>query len=258
MHVVDSTLFFSETSGGVRRYLLAKHEWLARQPGMRHTILVPGRHARFERDGVTLRPGWLLPGTFNYRLPLGLRAWTRTLEQLEPDLIEAGDAFHPAWSALRVAARRGIPAVAFFHSNLPELLSERFGTQLGHAAKRYLRWLYGHFDAVLAPSRLMCEHLESLGVARVVHQPLGVDMEVFSPGRRMLDVRARLGLAADTRLLGYAGRFSAEKNLHVLRAAFARLGEPYHLLLIGGSATRRVASNVSMVSYRADSCELAA
>jgi len=26
MHVVDATLFYSPTSGGVKRYLLAKHE----------------------------------------------------------------------------------------------------------------------------------------------------------------------------------------------------------------------------------------
>jgi hypothetical protein len=30
-HLVDLTLFFAPTSGGVRRYLLAKHEWLTRR-----------------------------------------------------------------------------------------------------------------------------------------------------------------------------------------------------------------------------------
>jgi len=28
MRLVDTTLFFSPTSGGVRRYLTAKHAWL--------------------------------------------------------------------------------------------------------------------------------------------------------------------------------------------------------------------------------------
>ena len=34
-HVVDATMFWSATGGGVRRYLLAKQAWLARQPGWR-------------------------------------------------------------------------------------------------------------------------------------------------------------------------------------------------------------------------------
>ena len=38
-----------------------------------------------------------------------------------PNLIEVGDAFHPAWCAARVARRRGIPLVAFFHSIFAEL-----------------------------------------------------------------------------------------------------------------------------------------
>jgi len=42
MHLVDTTLFFSPTSGGVKRYLMAKHDWLADHTSHRHTIVVPG------------------------------------------------------------------------------------------------------------------------------------------------------------------------------------------------------------------------
>ena len=80
---------------------------------------------------------------------------------------------------------------------------------------------------------------------------------MFHPRRRTLALRRRLGLAPDTRLLVYAGRFAGEKNLPVLLAAFAELGAPYHLLLIGGHRRARPAPNVSMVPYRRDSVELA-
>ena len=40
------------------------------------------------------------------------------------------------------------------------------------------------------------------------------------------ELRAQLGLPAETRLLVYAGRFAGEKNLPVLLQAFARLGRP--------------------------------
>ena len=256
MHLVDTTLFYSPTSGGVRRYLNAKHAWLAAHTRWQHTIVVPGRKNRFERGGLCTLSGFTVPGTFNYRLPLNVRRWKGVLERLEPTLIEAGDAFHPGWCAAAVAQRRGIPAVAFYHSNVPQILGRRFRT-IERPVRRYLRSLYGRFDTVLAPSRVMCEYLGALGVPHAVHQPLGVDAEVFHPRRGSLDLRQRLHLAPDTRLLAYAGRFAAEKNLPVLLEAFARLGAPYHLLLIGGHRRARPARNVTMVPYRRDSVELA-
>jgi alpha-1,6-mannosyltransferase len=43
----------------------------------------------------------------------------------------------------------------------------------------------------------------------------------------------------------------------VLLYAFARLGAPYHLLLIGGDRHARPTGNVTMIPYRRDSQELA-
>lgn len=257
MHVVDTTVFFSPTSGGVKRYLTAKHAWYAAHTPWRHTLLVPGEREQFVPGGISTLRGIRVPGTFNYRLPLDPQRWSSLLAALEPDLIEVGDAFHPAWCAAHVAQRRGIPLVAFFHSNLPQLVTQRMGTAIGAGFARYVRWLYARFDAVLAPSRFMRDYLYSLGVTRVICQPLGVDVDTFHPSQRTLDVRRELGLAPETRLLVYAGRFSGEKNLPVMFEALARLGSPYHLLLIGGGETKSFAPNVSAIPYRRDSGELA-
>jgi alpha-1,6-mannosyltransferase len=257
LHLVDTTLFYSPTSGGVRRYLNAKHSWLARHTHWEHTIVVPGRRNRFERGGLCTLAGFTVPGTFNYRLPLNVRRWKRVLDRLEPTLIEAGDAFHPGWCAAAVARHRAIPVVGFYHSNVPQIIGRRIRS-IERPVRRYLRSLYARFDVVLAPSRVMCEYLGTLGVRHALHQPLGVDAEVFHPRRRTLELRARLNLPARTRLLLYAGRFAEEKNLPVLFEAFAQLGAPYHLLLIGGHRRSRPAPNVTMVPYRRDSGELAA
>ena len=257
LHLVDTTLFYSPTSGGVRRYLNAKHAWLAAHTHWEHSIVVPGRRDRFERGGLCTLSGFTVPGTFNYRLPLNVRRWKRVLERLEPTLIEAGDAFHPGWCAAAVARRRSIPVVGFYHSNVPQVIGRRVRA-IERSVRRYLRTLYERFDVVLAPSRIMCEYLGELGVHHTLYQPLGVDAEVFHPQRRTLDLRARLHLSPGTRLLAYAGRFAGEKNLPVLLQAFAQLGAPYHLLLIGGHRRARPARNVTMVPYRRDSLELAA
>ncbi|MFI4866910.1 MAG: glycosyltransferase [Steroidobacterales bacterium] len=257
MRLVDTTLFFSPTSGGVKRYLTAKHAWLATHSAHRHSILVPGSDTRLRPGDISTVAGIPLPFTFNYRLPLSLRTWTRMLFALEPDLIEVGDVFHPAWCAAEVARQRNIPLVGFFHSHLAQLLGRRFGGGIERAVTRYLRQAYSRFDLVLAPSRLMSAYLAQLGIAHSAYQPLGVDTEVFSPARRVLDLRRVLELPDDARLLLFAGRFSEEKNLPVLRKAMALLGKPYHLVLIGGGRSARPSHNVSVLPYRRDSVEVA-
>jgi len=257
MHLVDTTLFFSPTSGGVKRYLTAKHAWLRAHSPHRHSILVPGARNQLQPGDISTVAGLRLPGTFNYRLPLSARTWTRYLSELEPDLIEVGDVFHPAWCGARVARDNNLPLVAFFHSNLAQVMGRRLGSLADRAVRRYLRTVYARFDLVLAPSRLMCAYLAELGVTRTEYQPLGVDTAIFSPERRSLDLRRKLGLSEQARLLIFAGRFSEEKNLHVLRDAMALLGEPYHLLLVGGGRASRPSHNITMLPYRRDSVELA-
>ena len=258
MHLVDTTLFYSPTSGGVKRYLTAKHAWLRDNTSWQHTIVVPGEKDHLERGEICTLSGFAVPGTFNYRLPVNPQRWIRLLRELEPNAIEAGDAFQPAWAAWRVAQQRGIPVAAFYHSNLPQILGRRFGGGLTERTLcRYLRGLYERFDVVFAPSRFMCELLNSIGVPHSLYQPLGVDAEIFHPKRRSDGLRRKLGLAAKTRVLVYAGRFAGEKNLPVLLQAFARLGSPYHLVMIGGKREARPTANVTMVPYRRDSLELA-
>jgi alpha-1,6-mannosyltransferase len=257
MHLVDTTVFFSPTSGGVRRYLTAKHEWLRAHTAYRHSLLVPGDVDRLVPGGISTLSGWRVPGTFNYRLPLAPRKWAQMLARLEPDLIEVGDAFHPAWCAAAVAQARGIPLVAFFHSNLPQIIGRRMGSSVRRRVEQYVRWLYARVDVVLTPSQRTCDYLADIGVPHTALQPLGVDTEIFSPARRVLNLRQMLGLGDDTRLLAYAGRFSGEKNIDVLMQAMARLGRPYHLLLIGGSQDGAPARNVTMLPYRRAGIELA-
>ena len=186
LHLVDTTMFWSPTGGGVRRYLQTKHEWLAGQPRWRHTIAVP-RVAGSEVAAGTL-PSLPLPGSGGYRLPLRRAAIARTLVALAPDLIEAGDPYRVAWGALDAAQTLGVPAVAYCHSNIVALArmaaGQRFGAAAARIAERYARHLYRGFDLVLAPSLSMVAHLRDWGIERVECQPLGVDSNVFHPSRR--------------------------------------------------------------------------
>src|SRR3954462_2624879 len=139
MHVVDATLFFSPTSGGVKRYLLAKHEWMRSHTNWGHSLLGPGEDTTRVAGGVVTIAGGKVPGTFNYRLPLNPLRWARAIDELEPDLIEIGDMFHTVWAAASVSNKRGIPLFAFYHSNLPELAAGRLGRPTQKIIEWYMR-----------------------------------------------------------------------------------------------------------------------
>lgn len=88
MHLVDITMFYAPTSGGVRTYLDCKHSYLTRQVGVRHSVLVPAGIDAPDADFHCLGAAPL--GTTGYRFPLRGGAWLRTLCRLQPDLIRPG------------------------------------------------------------------------------------------------------------------------------------------------------------------------
>ena len=246
VHIADITMFYAPASGGVRTYLDAKHRRLSIKPGIRHSLLIPGSHFS-EQDGIYTVPAPALPFGKGYRFPLRLAPWRNVLQDLQPDLIEVGDPYLTAWAALDARRQLDVPVIGFYHSDLPLLVSNRMGNWLTTNVEAYVSKLYGNFDRVLAPSQVMADKLTGLGVRNVFVQPLGVDLQTFSPSARDPGLRAELGIAEDTRLLIFAGRGSKEKNLPVLLNCMKRLGPRYHLLLVGSSMPAQVPDNVSVI-----------
>lgn len=257
MHLVDLTMFYPAVTGGVGTYLAAKARWLDAHTPLRHTIVAPMAPGLADEPHVVTIPGMPLPGSHGYRLPLSMRQAARAVERLRPDLIECSDPYQCAWSVLSAGHRLGVPVIAFYHSDLPTLVGQRFGEAARRSAMRYVARLYRQFDLVLTPSRVMVGRLRLLGIERVVRQPLGVDTTVYSPHRAAPALRARLGLPAYARLLVYAGRFTREKRLPLLLEAVRRLGEPYHLLVIGSGPELPVAARVHRLPFQRDPARLA-
>jgi alpha-1,6-mannosyltransferase len=259
LHLLDCTMFWSATGGGVQRYLRAKQQWLRAQGDVRHSIVAPS-----DQPGIVDCGGWPIPRSGGYRFPWRRGALSHQLQALRPDVIEAADPFGLAWAALDAGQRLGVPVVAFCHSDLPRL-AERWAGGQGRAAAwarrtaaAYLHRLYRHFDLVLAPSAAMTGDLQALGIAQARHQPLGVDTRVFHPGRADPAWRRSLGLTAQTRLLLYTGRLAPEKNLPALVAAVQRLGPPHVLLLAGhGPATPAQSERVRVLPHISNEVALA-
>jgi alpha-1,6-mannosyltransferase len=256
MHLLDVTMLYAPTSGGVVRYLRAKHTWLRRHTSIRHSLLVPGAANAHGANGeIFLRTLALRP--HGHRWPLATRRWSARIRRCEPDLIEVGDAGPEAWAALSAARALDVPLIAFCHSDIAKMAARRLGALPGAAVRLYGREFYRRCDLVVTPSAFMRAQLNEWGVERVVARPLGVDTETFSPVRRVPGLRRELGLPARVRLLAYAGRFSPEKNIGVLLDAFRALGPQYHLILAGPPADFPLPSNVTLLPFLHSSLELA-
>ena len=211
----DMTQSWSEKGGGVRTYLNRKRRHILENTADRHLMIIPGYDDRVElgKDGraITVTVKSLhVPGSPNYRLLLRNGAVREALARFQPDLVECQDAYNLPWAAL--AHRQAHPEcalVASFMTDFPKAYAKRIGDRLGGAwlgntskriAYRYLRNLYGRFDAVVALSEHGgADRLRSIGVSRVEVAPVGVDIEDFAGiGGRMCTGLAAVNLCRAT------------------------------------------------------------
>lgn len=247
LHIADMTMFYAPASGGVRTYLDAKHQRLKQRAGIRHSLIVPGDRWQAS-DHLYRVPSTPLPWSNGHRFPLRTAPWRQLLEHLEPDLIEVGDPYMPAWAALAAGRALDIPVVGFYHSDLPRLASRRFGAWVERLASQYIQHLYQQFELVLTPSENMADRLYDLGIRRVRVQPLGVDLERFGAHLRDDSLRYEVGCQPSDCLLVFAGRGSKEKNIPLLLEAMKALGTGYRLLLIGSDMPIEVPNNVHVMN----------
>ena len=258
LHLVDTTMLFAPKSGGVKRYLTAKHGWVGRQAGLSHTVVVPGSRLHGHSGGVLALPAPRLPFGDGYRCPTNVGKWARALIDLEPDLIEAGDPYVPGHAALEAGAETGAATVGFCHCDPAAQAALHFGEWAALPAQKRWARFYARFDLVMAPSRHIVQRLKDSGVERVKLQPLGVDVDLFHPGRAdRLAVRRRLGLTPDARLLIFAGRPAREKNLEALLGAIELLDEDCRLLLVGAGRDVWPQERVICLDYERDPRQLA-
>ncbi len=258
-HLVDSTMMYAPRSGGVKRYLHAKGDWLRRRrPDIRHTIVAPGARTRLAEPGRVTVAAARLPFGDGYRMPASVAKWTAMIRLLAPDVIEAGDVFVPGLAAIEAGQSLGRPVVGFCHTDASALAALHLGEWARAPARRQWAETFARFDRVVAPSRHMAERLGEAGIDRVAIQRLGVDLDLFHPDRadRPALLR-RLGLPARTRLLVFAGRPAREKNIDAMICAIERLGDPYRLLLVGAGGESRFTRRVVSLDYESDPLALA-
>lgn len=249
--VLDITKWFAEGSGGVRTYLGEKARYVSARAALRHVLVVPGPF-----DGVALGDGVrtyrlrgpLIPTQSAYRFLLATRSTRRVLEHERPDLIEVGSPFFVPWVTAMAARRLRAPMVAFHHTSLAGISQS---LALGRVTGRgwvgligaYLRQLNRLFRTTLVASAYAARELHRIGIDRVTHIPLGVDLANFHPARRAQRerTRRRFGLPMDRPLALYVGRLAREKRLDVILDGWREVERATgaHLVVVGTGAEGR-------------------
>lgn len=249
--VLDITEFFGDTTGGVRTYLLEKAQYVQRHPALRQVLVVPGaRDEILEAGGVRCYRlhGPYIPTQKPYRFMLATSSTSRIVAHERPDLIEVGSAWCAPWLVHLATRELRVPAVWFYHSNFPRVISPR-PRDAGRVRRlasgwawRYVRRLGRMVEATIAPCRALAGELTEAGLRNVTHVPLGVNLNRFNPSRRAhaAETRARFGLPPG-RFALYVGRMAVEKDLHLLLAAWPEVERQtgVRLVMAGMGAARR-------------------
>jgi len=271
--ICDLTQFYSPLSGGVKRYVHEKINYIqTRATDDEHILVIPGAQTEViarNRSRIYSIRSPLVSRTSQYRALLNLRAIGEILERERPDIIESSDPYQVGWKAASVGRSLRIPVVAFYHSHFPEAYLRGPARLLRGAAQKYVRSLYNRFEATLVPSPPLARILEDWGVRNVQTVNLGVNTEIFSPEPDdCAETRRSLRIDPDRKLLLYIGRLAHEKNVETLFTSFEILSErrphEFALLVIGDGSQHKTLrrlqaknATVKWIQYCTDSSELA-
>ena len=248
--VCDIVQSYGEVSGGVKRYVHDKMEYVSdRQDKIAHVLIIPGEECNERREHgsriytVTSPP---IPGSKGYRFLLNAERMMEIIRTESPDIIEVGNAYWPAWVSIKAGKSNNIPVVGFYHSDFPRAVGDKLSSMLKASGvgeivtdtmEAYLAGLYNQMTAVVTATRRFQVMLEKMGIDNVVRIPLGTDTQVFKPtASAREDIFAELDLDENTFLLLYAGRFAGMKNIPKLIRMMAYLHDapkPVHLVLMG-------------------------
>lgn len=281
LKICDVTQFYSPRSGGVKRYLHEKIDYVQQQAREdEHVLIVPGPRnevTTVDRTRAYTIAAPIVSRRTQYRALLNLRAVGEIIECERPDIIESADPYQLGWKVAAISAEQRIPAVAFYHSDFAAAYlrpaAARFGggalDAVMRGAQRYVRNLYNRFEATLVPSPAVAEVLRMWGVHGIREVDLGVNTEVFNPGPDDAEITRRAhNIPPGCILLLCVGRLAAEKNTTTLLAAFSLLVRrrpgAFHLLVVGDGqqrdalrAAQAETGAITWLSYCADSRELA-
>ena len=195
-------------------------------------LRIPSRYLPLDPEDRILRPG-------------RLKAHRGRLAAQGFDLLHIHTPFVAHYTGTAMARRLGVPVIESYHTFFEQYLDKYVpvipSAWLRLAARRFSAAQCNDVDALVVPSRIMLEILESYGVrvpARVI--PTGIELDQFGSGDGER-FRRQYGIPADRPVLVHVGRLAYEKNIEFLLRVMTRVVPrfPGVLLVIAGEGPAR-------------------
>jgi phosphatidylinositol alpha 1,6-mannosyltransferase len=213
MRVALVTESFLPSLNGVTNSVLRVVETLKAE-GHEVLIVAPTSESP-EHEGFPVVTSPFVPlGGFPVAIPTP--AMTQTLDRFAPDLIHAAAPFWLGGQSIAYAAKRGIPSVAVYQTDVAGYM-ERYGLEFaGPILEAITAAIHRPATISLAPTQDGKDFLHKIGIDTVELWGRGVDAELFHPERRtsasVRELRERFAPGGE-RIIGYVGRLAPEKQV---------------------------------------------
>ncbi len=198
----------------------------------------------FEATGDLVdTPAFAVPRRPEYKIPFRLAGEALDdLEKFSPNIVHVSSPDIVAHRAVTWARKHSIPVVASVHTRFETYL-QYYGLQWAEPIVRgILRRFYRRCDAIVAPAESTAAVLRAQRMSRDISiWSRGVDRRQFSPQRRDMDWRRKIGIGDHEMVVAFLGRIVMEKGLDVFVDAIAsadRLGVQSRVLVIGDGPAR--------------------
>lgn len=278
MKICDLTQSYNPTSGGIRTYLHEKQQFFRTHPDHEHILIVPGAQDEVIRDRNTFvykikAPS--IPGCEPYRFILRLDKVYAVLRKTKPDIIELGSAYILPHVAFFYRLFYPVVLTGFYHTDFPSAyvypaIKNTSGKGIANLcsllAAKYAAVIYNRFATTLVSSQMMKAKLEKTGVNNIEKINLGVDVDMFHPGKKSFAVRKALGLGGNQILFIYTGRLDSEKRVNLLLEAFDQVSDRIDgkFILVGEGPHKSLVqqyeqknSRIKLLPYENDRIKLA-
>jgi glycosyltransferase involved in cell wall biosynthesis len=214
--------------------------------GIRVTVVAPSYPATDistdGRAGILRIPSRAVPLDPEDRLMhwQALAELDHRLAGVDIDLVHVQTPFAAHYAGMRLAAARGIPCLATYHTHFEEYLFHYIRVLPKRALRGAARALARHqcnaLDAVVVPSQPMAATLRDYGIdapLRVI--PTGLPESQFIPGNG-IRFRQAWGIGPERQVALFVGRAAFEKNIGFLLEMInlARRQRPRVMLVIAG------------------------
>lgn len=233
IRICDITSFYPNIgSGGVRRYIERKQQYLQKHNLGVHGLIIPEK--TYKKDQVNDHSivyktgGFRIPWNQPYGMFSSYKDVERALDDFDPDIIEVGSPYVAPWYVFKYikSRRKPITVIGFYHSDFPRAdvyqNVSRLSVSLARFLERICDWyakkVFRRLLPCIVSTQAMKDRLAKWDCHDVPIFPFGIDVNTFQPY-----VEPKPPTPGEKLKLLYCGRLDSDKGILPFVQQFQKL-----------------------------------